>query len=90
MDNLEVIIDEEIQIQIEKKWNNESLLSEIIKDIYKKEKLEEYLEEDLKLFKDNRLINLKQWKELDEKKKEKYPDGLVTILDGITKVFFYL
>ena len=54
------------------------------------EKKEEFLEEHLKKLNENAIKYLKDWKKLDEKKKEKYPDGLVTILDGIIKVFFYL
>ena len=37
--------------------------------------------------KENCLDSLKDWKELSEKQKIKYPDKLVNILDGIISVF---
>ena len=66
-------------------YTPDSLISEVIEKEYKKEGLEENTEEDQKLMKKNRIKTLKQWKELTDVQKSKYPDGLVLVLDEAAK-----
>jgi hypothetical protein len=67
--------------QSAKKWTLESLVGDIVKEEYTKQDMEDFIEEDLKLLRNNRVIKLKQWASLSEENKKKYPDTLVDILD---------
>jgi hypothetical protein len=74
-------------------WTDDSYLETIITLHYKKEKYGEIaLNRDLKIFENHTLYKLKQWRKLTEKEKDvdEYPRGIRKLLDGITKVFFYL
>jgi hypothetical protein len=63
--------------------SNTSLISVILKDYYEKEAKLEFLEEDLKLLQKQRVINLRDWNNLSEEQKKKYPDGLKNFLDDL-------
>ena len=75
------------------KWTDKSLLKEIIKD---KLDNKEISEDSFSLFnsklKENGLDYLRQWSNLTEEQKNKYPDGLRNLLDseaGLKVIFFY-
>jgi len=64
------------------KWTLESLVADVVKEEYIKEGMEEFVEESLKLLKKNFIKKLKHWAALSDNMKDKYPDGLRTILDN--------
>jgi hypothetical protein len=63
-------------------WNDSSLLSDILKDNYKKENLE-FFEKGLKFLQNQRLINLRDWKKVTKEEKKNYPVGLKNLLDEV-------
>jgi hypothetical protein len=63
------------------KWTLESLVADVVKEEYRKEGIEEFVEEDLKLLKNNRIKTLKHWADLSVDRKNLFPKGLKTILD---------
>ena len=80
--------DEKIQIQAEKKWNDESLLEDIIKVEYNKEGKDP--SKSLNLLEEQDLKKLKEWKSLTEEEKKIFPLGLKKLLDEVASVIFYL
>ena len=67
--------------QSAKKWTLESLVGDIVKEEYTKQDMEDFIEEDLKLLRNNRVIKLKQWASLTDEDKKLFPVTLRDILD---------
>jgi hypothetical protein len=66
---------------LNRNWTDDSTLDEIVKYEYKREKMDEYIEEDLELLQKNRLKFLSHWKKVTKEQKKIYPHGLVNLLD---------
>jgi hypothetical protein len=66
---------------LNRNWTDDSTLDEIVKYEYKREKMDEYIKEDLKLLQKNCLKFLSHWKKVTKEDKKKYPDGLKYLLD---------
>jgi hypothetical protein len=66
-------------------WKDDSLLSVILTKIYKDEKKDIFLIEDIKALTDQRIIILKDWIGLIDEQKIKYVDGLKNTLDNVVK-----
>jgi len=67
--------------QSAKKWTLESLVRDIVKEEYIKQNMEDFIEEDLNLLRNNRVIKLKQLASLTEEDKKLLPVMLRDILD---------
>jgi len=63
------------------KWTLNSLVADIVREEYKKDNLEEFIDDDLKLLQKNRIKILRQWAALSDNMKDKYPDGLKMMLE---------
>jgi hypothetical protein len=66
-------------------WKDDSLLSVILTKIYKDEKKDIFLIDDMKVLTDQRMIILKDWIGLTDEQKIKYVDGLKNTLDNVVK-----
>ena len=67
------------------KWTLSSLVADVVREEYKKENLEEFIDDDLKLLEGNRIKTLKQRADLSEGRKNLFPAGLAELLDGACK-----
>lgn len=63
------------------KWTLDSLVSDIVKEEYTKQDMEEFIKEDLDVLKSNRIVKLRQWASLSTEDKKIFPKGLKMILD---------
>jgi hypothetical protein len=71
----------------------DTLLEQILKYEYEKEKKMNFFEEDLKKLADNRIITIKDWRSLTENHKKIFPVGLTILFDQKMKninILYYL
>jgi hypothetical protein len=66
-------------------WTEKSLIRDFLTFYYKEEGFgDDPLKKDLKIFEENSMYILKQWKTLTAEQKKKYPLGLQNILDNVS------
>ncbi len=67
------------------KWTLSSLVAGVVREEYKKENLEEFIDDSLFLLNKNFIKTLKQWAGLSEERKKLFPAGLAELLDNACK-----